>query len=59
MGGIFSECSSLKELNLDKFIINNVTNITEMFRGCPEEIKSKFENLYKKNNKFILRNLNN
>ena len=31
---MFSECSSLKELNLNNFINDNVTNMRYMFRGC-------------------------
>ena len=31
---MFSGCSSLKELNLNNFNINNVTNMWHMFSGC-------------------------
>ena len=31
---MFSDCSSLKELNLSSFNTNNVTNMSEMFRNC-------------------------
>ena len=31
---MFSECSSLKELNLNNFNTNNVTDMSYMFRGC-------------------------
>ena len=31
---MFSECSSLKALNLSNFIININTNMTEMFCSC-------------------------
>ena len=31
---MFYKCQSLKELNLDKFNINNVTNMSFMFFGC-------------------------
>ena len=31
---MFSECSSLAELNLDNFNSNNVTNMSYMFVGC-------------------------
>ena len=34
MSGMFCGCSSLKELNLSNFNINNVTNISIMFCGC-------------------------
>ena len=31
---MFYECSSLKELNLNNFNTNNVTNMRDMFKGC-------------------------
>ena len=31
---MFSGCSSLKELNLNNFNTNNVTNMRYMFSGC-------------------------
>ena len=31
---MFTNCSSLKELNLSNFIINNGTVISEMFTSC-------------------------
>ena len=31
---MFSECSSLKELNLSSFITDNVTDMNSMFSGC-------------------------
>ena len=34
MGGMFSGCSSLKELNLSNFNTNNVTNMVAMFYEC-------------------------
>ena len=34
MNGMFSECSSLIELNLNNFNTNNVTNMNRMFSGC-------------------------
>ena len=34
MSGMFYECSSLKELNLNNFNTNNVTNMSWMFYGC-------------------------
>ena len=34
MSKMFYECSSLKELNLDNFNTNNVTNMSYMFDGC-------------------------
>ena len=41
---MFSECSSLKELNLNNFNnfnTNNVTDMSFMFMGCLEELKLK------------------
>ena len=34
MDCLFYGCSSLKELNLNNFNINNVTNMSGMFWGC-------------------------
>ena len=34
MSYMFRGCSSLVSLNLSKFIINNVTDISHMFNGC-------------------------
>ena len=34
MSSIFYGCSSLKELNLNNFNTNNVTNMRGMFSGC-------------------------
>ena len=34
MSDMFIRCSSLKELNLNNFNTNNVTNMWFMFRGC-------------------------
>ena len=34
MSGMFYGCSSLKELNLNNFNTNNVTNMSGMFDGC-------------------------
>ena len=34
MSYMFRECSSLKELNLNNFNTNNVTNMSGMFNGC-------------------------
>ena len=31
---MFNECSSLKELNLNNFNTNRVTNMSRMFSGC-------------------------
>ena len=49
MSYMFSRCSSLKELNLDNFNTNNVTNMRSMFSRCLKlKIKSQFKN-FKKN----------
>ena len=34
MSGMFDGCSSLKELNLNNFNTNNVTNLDCMLYGC-------------------------
>ena len=36
---MFSGCSSLKELNLNNFNTNNVTDMRCMFGGCLDELK--------------------
>ena len=36
---MFDGCSSLKELNLNNFNTNNVTDISDMFRGYLDELK--------------------
>ena len=49
MNGMFFGCSSLKELNLNNFNINNVKYKKKMFYRCSNELKlemkSKFKNL--------------
>ena len=45
MNRMFSRCSSLKELNLNNFNTNNVTDMQYMFSGCPDELKNKIRNL--------------
>ena len=34
MSRMFSKCSLLKELNINNFNTNNVTNMCSMFSGC-------------------------
>ena len=34
MGGMFYDCSSLKEINLNNFNTGQVTNMSRMFQGC-------------------------
>ena len=43
MEGMFSGCSSLKELNLNNFNTNNVTNMRYMFSKCTDELKLKLK----------------
>ena len=43
MYGMFWGCSSLKELNLDNFNTNNVTNMRYMFTGCSDDLKRKIK----------------
>ena len=47
MSDMFSECSSLKELNLSNFNTNNVTNMRYMFSGCSDQFKNKIRTEYK------------
>ena len=44
MDFMFSGCSSLKELNLNNFNTNNVTNMRYMFSGCLNEFQLKIKN---------------
>ena len=47
MSGMFDGCSSLKELNLNNFNTNNVTNMCCMLRGCLDELKLKIKSQFK------------
>ena len=40
---MFYGCSSLKELNLNNFNTNNVTNMVGMFFGCSDDLKMKIK----------------
>ena len=43
MSWMFNGCSSLKELNLNNFNTNNVTNMSGMFSGCSDDLKRKIK----------------
>ena len=43
MSYMLFECSSLKELNLTNFNINNVTNMSWMFYRCSDDLKKKMQ----------------
>ena len=43
MNEMFSGCSSLQEINLFNFNINNVTDMRGMFSGCSDQIKLKIK----------------
>ena len=47
MSGMFRGCSSLKELNLNNFNTNNVTDMYGMFCRCLEELKLKIKGQFK------------
>ena len=49
MFSIFSECSSLIELNLDNFNFNgnNRNKVSGIFSGCSNEFKNKMRIQYK------------
>ena len=47
MRSMFNECSSLKELNLNNFNTNNVTDMRSMFSGCLDELKLKIKSQFK------------
>ena len=44
---MFNGCSSLKELNLNTFNIDNVTDMYYMFSKCPDELKLKIKSNFK------------
>ena len=46
MSWMFFGCSSLKELNLNNFNTNNVTNMSCMFIGCLDELKLKLKSKF-------------
>ena len=43
---MFYGCSSLKELNLNNFNTNNVTDMSGMFSGCIDELKLKIKSQF-------------
>ena len=43
MSFMFCDCSSLKELNLNNFNTNNVTNMSCMFSYCSDDLKRKIK----------------
>ena len=47
MKGMFLGCTSLQELNLNNFNINNATEMAQMFIGCPNELVMKIKTQYK------------
>ena len=47
MSYMFFGCSSLKELNLNNFNTNNITNMSYMFEGCLDELKLKIKSQFK------------
>ena len=47
MYNLFSQCSSLKELNLSNFNTDNVTDMDYMFSKCPDQLKLKIKSQYK------------
>ena len=49
MAAMFYGCSSLKELNLNNFNTNNVTNMGGMFDGC-SSLKELNLNIFNTNN---------
>ena len=48
MRWMFFYCSSLKELNLNNFNTNNVTDMSDMFKGCSNQLKLKIKAQNKK-----------
>jgi len=52
MSRMFYKCSSLKELKFSNFYINNNIDMFDIFLGCPDKLKEKFEHK-NKNVKYI------
>ena len=46
MSYMFDGCSSLKELNLNNFNTNNVTDMSGMFSKCSDELKLKLKSKF-------------
>ena len=40
---LFSDCISLKALNISNFIFNKYANVEYMFRCCSQELKMKLK----------------
>ena len=55
---MFRECSSLKELNLNTFNTNNVTDMSYMFGDCLDELKLKIKNQFKNFKEEAFKNFN-
>ena len=47
MSCMFTECSSLEELNISNFNTNNVTDMSYMFGQCKDELHLKIRSQYK------------
>ena len=45
---MFSRCSSLKEINLNNFNTNNVSDMSYMFSKCSDELKLKLKSKFNK-----------
>ena len=48
MGGMFSWCSSLTNINLSNFNTQNVKDMSEMFRECKSLTNIDLSNFYSK-----------
>jgi len=44
---MFRKCSALKDINLDNFDINKISNMKLMFAECNDELKYKIKEKYK------------
>ena len=44
---MFNGCSSLKELNISQFNIDNIKYQKKIFSGCSDELKNQIEEKYK------------
>ena len=53
---MFYDCSSLKEMDISNFIINENNNNQKMFFGCSDELKQKIKTQNKKK-RFMKKNI--
>ena len=45
MSSMFYGCAYLEDINFLNFNTNNVTDMSRMFFGCPDELQKKYKSL--------------